>query len=227
MRKMIRGLYMPHEVLVFTIIVCIASIASATLIDSGTVSLSAVSASSTSFNVQVDYKVYNGADSEDPLGDNGDTQITFVIEHLGGVGGVPAEAIGRFNVYEPTDWDQGVSGKFYNYYNYYDDPLNPDDVEAPHAPYGEMGYDTDVRYNFFYNDMSWNPVFDFVTGDVSQTLVVSTAAANLPDSIRIQIDETDTGIHDHEYIDIIVPEPASIALFGIGFSVLSIRRKQK
>ena len=220
MKKMTRGLYVFRGITAFIIIACITSGVSATLISGsdGTTYL-AESNGSYTINIQVDYGVYDGASGDDPLGANGDIQLGFVLTHLGAGGAGAILPMGRFVVHNPT----AVS---FTDYNYKDDPLEPSDI-PPHAPAGYGGAigleGDDVVFNFISD--FW--VADFVTGNMSMILAVSMAPQDLPGNILIETDELYSIGEVNVLVPIVVPEPASMVLFGIGLSVLSIRRKRR
>lgn len=211
-------------VVVFIVAACVAPDVSATLIagSTGTTYLTDSNEGYT-INIQVDYGVYDGASADDPLGDNGDMQIGFVLTHLGFESGHESDTVlnmGRFIAHNPD----GVVFTSTEY-GFKDDPLVMGDI-APHSPYGAVGIETgDVVFNFV-GEYTYQA--DFVTGNVSMILAVSMTPQELPENILIEIDELYNPVKEvHILVPIVIPEPTSVALLGIGASLLSIRRKDK
>jgi len=191
-----------------------------------------------SFKVQVDYAVYNGADTSDPLGLTSDYQIEFILEHLGTGGKTPVLNFGRFLVFapEPLSTDPFYSGMYavgtgkapsdyqWNWdpdYGLYDIDGTVDGMYLE-LPSGGLGSN---NAQFIFVNAS-TAMIDFTPGEISKQLVVTVAKENLPTSVILEIDLTDTVVHGDVVVEFI-PEPASVALFGIGSFLLSLRRRRK
>jgi hypothetical protein len=171
-----------------------------------------------SFKVQVDYAVYDGTSASDPLGLTTNTQIAFKLTHLGGDGELPVLKFGRFIVFAPSG--SSTTDPFY---------LSAVSVGTGKAPSSTPNIDpppTGANRAKFVFQVGLG-LADFGVGEVSKTLVVTTLPDNIPANVILEIDVTDTvpGVSGDVRIDMI-PEPASIALFGIGSFLFSLRRRQ-
>jgi hypothetical protein len=70
---------------------------------------------------------------------------------------------------------------------------------------------------------------DFAPGQTSKQLALTVARGKLPANLHLEIDRTDASypIHGDALNVPLVPEPASVALFGIGSFLLSLWRRRK
>ncbi len=172
-------------------------------------------------NVRIDFAVYDGQDSSDPLGATiGQMQIGFVLTHLGAESGHGSDTVlnlGRFVAHNPEPasiagygYDAGTSGT------------------APHAPAaygGAMGLETgDAVFNFIGE---WTYVADFTPSSVSKELAIALNEADVPEQLLIETDELYYPIGEINTTIDIVPEPTSIALFSIALSSLYLRKRKK
>lgn len=187
-----------------------------------------------SFVVQVDYAVYNGADATDPFGITSDYQISFILTHLGGDGETPVLNFARVTLYAPQPLSTdtfftsiGAVGTGKDTY----DPYGVGNEGIPHdgmviqMPSG--GYGANCA-QFLYFDDVLGFMAGFAPGEVSKQLIVTASPDNLPASMILEIDLTDTipGIHREITVEFI-PEPSSMILFAAAFSTFYFRRQKK
>ncbi|MGD9110449.1 MAG: hypothetical protein PVG93_05870, partial [Phycisphaerales bacterium] len=90
-------------------------------------------------------------------------------------------------------------------------------------PSGEYGAN---RAKFIFFDSLYGSLADFAEGNISKQLVLTVAPDDLPATVLLELNRTDTspGVSGDVYIDL-VPEPSS-ALFGIASLVYLRLRKR-
>jgi hypothetical protein len=167
----------------------------------------------------VDYAIYDGTSDDDPLDiTTGKYQIGFDLTHLGAETGHESDTIlnmKRFIVH-------GSAANLFT--DYGDDPDSIGEI-APNDPYGfPFSYDgDDVFFNFY--DYAYDGILTPASAsDTSKKLGVAMLVDDLPETLLIEIDE----LYSIGEVSIeleIVPEPTSIALFGLAFSAIFRRRK--
>lgn len=173
-----------------------------------------------SFKIHVVYSIYDGTSSTDPLGikTNNEYQLAFKITNvLGGDGESPALGIGRFLVFAPS----GTSvSPFYTSISAVGDGNAPSSKKI-------YSYNSDLNNYARFSFANGLVVANFLPGSTSQTLVLTASKNNLPASVLLEVDTTNTNPSISSDVTInLVPEPASVVLFGIT-SLLVLRRRRK
>lgn len=193
------------------------------LVDSGSVDIVGdVSAPQGSFTVQVDYWLYNGAGTDDPLGQNGYYQATFQLTHNGGTGEEPIPGVRTFTVF--TELSGSASTPHYDYDCVSAGVVNQDPDIGGEAPLAGVKWDDKVE--FWFTTTPSSGVSTFFEGDISQLLVVNFNSSSMPlENLLLEIDGDENGINGDVRIDMI-PEPATLLLLGSG-SVLLLRARKR
>jgi hypothetical protein len=172
-----------------------------------------------SYKIHVVYSIYDGTSNDDPLGikTNNEYQIAFKLTHLGSDGETPALGIGRFLVFAPTGT---TVSPFYTSISAVSDGNVPSSKRI-------YPYSSDLNNYARFSFANGTYVANFLSGSTSQTLVLTASKSNLPASVILEIDTTNTvpSISADTTVRLI-PEPASMALFGIA-SLLGLRRRRK
>jgi len=222
-RRRLCALSICRSLFLVFISVSFISTASATLITSGTAFITGndPNHSTGSFKVKVDFAAYDGTSSTDPLGiTTSNAQLTFVLTHLGGDGiETPVLKFGRFAVFAPDIFSttqfytasavQGTTGRAPRTTKLYP-PSTP--VTPNHADF------------LFDNGLAGGYLPQFISGEVSKLLVLKTPSSNLPARILLEIDNSGPGTTVDGDVQISIPEPCSLAIFGTVL-LLAIRRR--
>jgi hypothetical protein len=181
-----------------------------------------------SFVIQVDFMVYDGLSTTDPLGiTSGELQLAFVLEHLGDDGELPALNIGRFTVFAP---DKDSTEEFYTAISsVYNDGVigggKAPTIMVTELPEGGIGANR-AKFLFFTSDGFDDEIPDFGEGDISQLLVLTTATENLPYATLLELNYSRPAV-DGDIEITLIPEPSSALLVGIMFTWLSLKRERK
>jgi hypothetical protein len=210
--------------IVFIISICMLSGASATLITGSSGSATIIGNdpcyTTGSFKVLVNYGVYDGTSTTDPLGITTDLQIAFVLQHLGSGGESPVLKFGRFTVFAPSDYSSTTIPFYSGASSVGTTGRAPSSINIDPPPNGIS------RVKFYFETGMEEALF--ASGETSKTLVVKTASGHLPASVILEINNTDTvpGVNGDISVNL-VPEPTSMALFGIASFLLSLHRRRK
>jgi hypothetical protein len=168
-----------------------------------------------SFNVKVDYSVYDGNDPGDPLGVTADFQLVFQLTHQGSGGENPVLSVGRFTVFAPAG---AVPAPYYTGIASVAQggTVAPTLMDIDPPPAGPN------RGEFFWEDAFTSPQLD--AGEITDLLVLRTPYGRLPADVIIEVNHTEPQVHADTTIRLI-PEPSAAALLLVGAAAVVRRRR--